>query len=402
MDNTIDYILVKDSFGKIATKPYPKSYPIKLFKNPEYKYNQYLAKKISINGNPAAIFCNSSSYEKLQSLKNLFGGESPEEVNIFNKARMNSNPFERIGNSIFINRAAIKLANIDAIFKISGDTFDFLNQHSNFPLQFCDIAAGPGGFTQYLQYRYPNSKGVGMTLKNELDWDRNAVDTEKFEIDYGPTRDGDLYKNWNYFKEKLRNNYNIQLMTADGGIETEEYEKQEFVSSRILICQAVVATEVVENGTFILKVFDTVTKFSADVIYCLSLCFEQIVLFKPCSSRPANSERYLICYKRKENIKYSDKLLSKACKEFTDESFLESFLGELPDDFKTWLTLSNDDDISSQIFFAERILEKMIDKENKEIKVNLNKALLYWNLPDNNLTYRKGQIFKGGQTNINI
>ncbi|XP_017889217.1 cap-specific mRNA (nucleoside-2'-O-)-methyltransferase 1-like, partial [Ceratina calcarata] len=39
--------------------------------------------------------------------------------------------------------------------------------------------------------------------------------------------------------------------------------------------------------------------FSAGLVYLMYRCFEEVCIFKPNSSRPANSERYLICkYKR--------------------------------------------------------------------------------------------------------
>src|SRR5690349_18695947 len=120
MDRTIEFMQMRDSFGKISTKAYPKSYPIKVFKNPRDAYEEFRAVALGTDESPAAIFCTLEAYEKLQSLKELFGGDTPDEVNAFNKARLDTNPFELIGNSIFINRAAVKLANIDAIFKISG------------------------------------------------------------------------------------------------------------------------------------------------------------------------------------------------------------------------------------------------------------------------------------------
>lgn len=400
MDSTIQHILVKDSFNKIKTNNYPISLPLKVYKNEKNTYNDFKAIKIKLSDTPKHIFCNLEQYNYLQELKSLF--DEKDAVVSFIEARNITNPFETIGNSKFINRAAVKLANIDAIFKISGDVFDFINQRSEYELIFCDIAAGPGGFTQYLQWRYPNSFGVGMTLKGDLDWNTNIIDTRRFEIDYGLTNDGDLYSNWKYFKSKLAKDYNnkIHLMTADGGIETDEYHRQEFVSSRLLACQAVIATEVKQGGNFVLKMFDTVTKFSADVIYCLSLAFEQIVLFKPLSSRPANSERYLVCYNRKKNIAKASELLERACDSFTDDTYLQSFLNELPEDFNKWLKQSNDDDISSQIYFAKRILYCMAGEKYEEIKINPNKALLYWNLPDNTLTYKKGKLYRPDQTNI--
>lgn len=73
-------------------------------------------------------------------------------------ARFRSNPYETIGSVIFLNRAAVKMANIDA-------AFDFMftkptkkeNGESALSkkeiLYFADVCAGPGGFSEYVLYR---------------------------------------------------------------------------------------------------------------------------------------------------------------------------------------------------------------------------------------------------------
>lgn len=45
------------------------------------------------------------------------------------------------------------------------------------------------------------------------------------------------------------------------------------------------------GGHFVCKTFDLFTPFSVGLVYLLYLCFERISLFKPVTSRPANSER---------------------------------------------------------------------------------------------------------------
>jgi len=48
------------------------------------------------------------------------------------------------------------------------------------------------------------------------------------------------------------------------------------------------------GGHFVCKVFDMFTPFSVGLFYLLYRCFERVCLFKPVTSRPANSERYFI------------------------------------------------------------------------------------------------------------
>lgn len=48
------------------------------------------------------------------------------------------------------------------------------------------------------------------------------------------------------------------------------------------------------GGNFVCKVFDMFTPFSVGLFYLLYRCFEEVCLFKPITSRPANSERLLL------------------------------------------------------------------------------------------------------------
>ncbi len=59
----------------------------------------------------------------------------------------------------------------------------------NEPLYFCDICAGPGGFSEYVLWRKKGrSKGFGMTLRGETDFCLDnfvAGAPEYFEPFYG-------------------------------------------------------------------------------------------------------------------------------------------------------------------------------------------------------------------------
>lgn len=49
------------------------------------------------------------------------------------------------------------------------------------------------------------------------------------------------------------------------------------------------------------KIFDLFTPFSVGLVYLLYLCFDRICIHKPVTSRPANSERYIICENARES-----------------------------------------------------------------------------------------------------
>lgn len=91
---------------------------------------------------------------------------------------------------------------------------------------------------------------------------------------------------------------------ADGGFSVEGKENiQEILSKQLYLCQCLMALSIIrEKGHFVCKLFDLFTPFSVGLIYLMYKCFEEIAIVKPNTSRPANSERYLICKWRKPNI----------------------------------------------------------------------------------------------------
>uniref|UniRef100_A0A182TBW3 Cap-specific mRNA (nucleoside-2'-O-)-methyltransferase 1 n=1 Tax=Anopheles maculatus TaxID=74869 RepID=A0A182TBW3_9DIPT len=89
----------------------------------------------------------------------------------------------------------------------------------------------------------------------------------------------------------------VHLMMADGGFSVEGHQnEQEILSKQLYLCQLIVALAIVRpEGHFVMKVFDLFTPFSVGLIYLAYRCFREISICKPNSSRPANSERYLVC-----------------------------------------------------------------------------------------------------------
>ncbi|XP_063825629.1 cap-specific mRNA (nucleoside-2'-O-)-methyltransferase 1 [Ostrinia nubilalis] len=225
-------------------------------------------------------------------------------------ARFRSNPYETIGSVIFLNRAAVKMANIDAVF-------DFMFTKPKNPdgsnaidkkdiLYFADVCAGPGGFSEYVLYRKGwKSKGFGFTLKGPCDFklsDFYAGTPETFDAYYGIKNDGNIFdpENLTSLKDyvlKQTNDKGVHFLMADGGFSVEGQENiQEILSKQLYLCQCLAALMLVRTGGhFVVKLFDVFTMFSVGLIYIMYRCFDQVCLHKPVTSRPANSERYLIC-----------------------------------------------------------------------------------------------------------
>lgn len=239
--------------------------------------------------------------------KNIFDNLSEDELR---RAVTRSNPFETIRKGIFLNRAALKMANMDFAYD-----FMFTNPRyrddspmvrENELLYFADVCAGPGGFSEYVLHRKNwHAKGIGFTLKGDNDFklqDFLAGPSETFEPYYGEKGDGNIFDPINIssltdFVMKVTDNKGVHFMMADGGFSVKGQENiQELLSKQLYLCQFLVALSIVrEEGHFVCKIFDIFSEFSAGLIYLMYKAFHKISIFKPNTSRPANSERYIIC-----------------------------------------------------------------------------------------------------------
>jgi len=122
-------------------------------------------------------------------------------LNQFNKntlliAKSLSNPFE-INKCIFQNRSALKMANIDYLCdKMFTSPKPPLIDETKEILYFCDLCAGPGGFTEYMFFKKKwQAIGYGFTLKAENDFNLDKLPSSSvFNRFYGELGDGDLLR----------------------------------------------------------------------------------------------------------------------------------------------------------------------------------------------------------------
>ncbi|XP_065222418.1 cap-specific mRNA (nucleoside-2'-O-)-methyltransferase 1 [Planococcus citri] len=349
-------------------------------------------------------FCDASVLKQVLICKTAFDKMGPEEKR---RARSRSNPYELIKKGPFLNRAAMKMANMDNVFDyiFTNPVDEYRNpmvgEHQL--LYFADVCAGPGGFSEYVLWRKKwQAKGFGFTLKGDNDFkleDFYAGPCESFEPFYGEAGDGDVYKSVNIrsFKEHVLKHTDyegVHFMMADGGFCVEGNENiQEILSKRIYLCQCLVALSIVrKNGHFVCKLFDVFTPFSVGIIYLMYNCFKKISIHKPNTSRPANSERYIICKWRNDNVDfirdymyYVNELLDQ-CGESNDDDISELVpLAVMKDDvnFYDYIVKSNNCLGKRQINSLAKIVEYSEDETLVEEKQNQLKkdCMDAWEIP---------------------
>lgn len=116
-------------------------------------------------------------------------------------------------------------------------------------------------------------------------------------VTYGKDETGDI-NNWyniDHIGNLAKNKF--FLITADGGFdEGTDFNNKEQLHYNLILSEIYAAINLQNNnGHFILKVFDIFTETSVHLLYLLSLAYEKVYIYKPKTSRPTNSEKYLVC-----------------------------------------------------------------------------------------------------------
>ncbi|EPB79141.1 ribosomal RNA large subunit methyltransferase J [Ancylostoma ceylanicum] len=339
------------------------------------------------------------------------------------EARTRANPYETIGGAFFQNRAAMKVANMDKVFEwlFSAEVEDKLlnknplksdrptnNCDRETPLfYFADVCAGPGGFSEYMLWRkaFYNAKGKDDFKLGKF----TASSAYYFEPYYGKQGDGDVMNPENIdsleeFIMKGTNDVGVDLMMADGGFSVEGQENiQEILSKRLYLCQLLVSLCIVkEGGVFFCKLFDVFTPFSAGLIYLMYVAYDQVTLHKPHTSRPANSERYIICKGLRKN--YSDairdylKRVNRQLDEFKKSNSSQDVSSIVPietmrndEAFCNYLTEHNERLAVRQSTYLQKYLtyaknSSLIDKDQGTLR---DDCLKYWLVPNKTLDRRE-------------
>lgn len=226
----------------------------------------------------------------------------------WDKAKKKTNPYELIHIPHYKNYTNHGIALNNPIsrsyFKLMEmiHNFNIIPMHSD-KIVSVNLAEGPGGFIEAIAEKRnnnPNDKYFGITLKttNKFipSWKRaNEIFKEKnldTDLVYGS-----LYSlnNINAFYDRIGDN-KADIVTGDGGFDySKDFNKQEQMSYRLIFSQIVMCLKIQKiGGCFVCKVFDLNSLVSLKLIYLLCVLYEDVYITKPLTSRPANSEKYLV------------------------------------------------------------------------------------------------------------
>lgn len=251
----------------------------------------------------------------LQKYLNMLKAQIDECEIAWDKYKKYTNPYEFIHTTVPNSRQAIcQHKPLSRSFFKMVEMCHMLNILPELPKEKCKsfhLAEGPGGFIEALLFLRKNTDDLyyGMTLLEEHNqnvpgWRKSKqflAENKNVIIENGNDARGDLMNPQNllhcykYYKGEM------ELITGDGGFDfSVHYLSQEIVSAPLILCQVSFAIAMQKRGgTFIIKMFDTFTKISLDILYLLANVYETVNFVKPHTSRYANSEKYIICKKFK-------------------------------------------------------------------------------------------------------
>lgn len=173
----------------------------------------------------------------------------------------------------------------------------------------------------------------------------------------GIEENGDICSSANIrsFAHTLENDLNpILLYTGDGKIETHDYDEEELLNLRILYGQVFGCLATLDiGGTCIIKAFSTFEAPTISLLYLLQLSFWKLYIFKPYTSRGANSEMYII------GLDYRGIIPSNMKK-------LLNWFDDIEDDVLKKYSLFKEDDIPKT--FIEKIEKMAIDRTERQAK----------------------------------
>lgn len=262
---------------------------------------------------------------KLNSHKNKIDSIYSENPSLWDEIKKFSNEYE----FIYTNNLD-KFKNVSNIFPISRSYFKLWEILHDFKLidfkegdnfTSCHLAEGPGGFIEciyryisnYITSDFTNIRIYGSTLISKdttiPKWKIKKSIQKKFSIDlnYSLEENGDLYdiNQVEMFINKV-GKYSCNLLTADGGFDfSQNYNNQETNFITLFVSEIFIILNLLKDGAnSIIKIYDIYSKNSIKVLFIFSLFFDKFYIIKPLTSRPANSEKYILGYKFKKNSEY--------------------------------------------------------------------------------------------------
>jgi len=326
---------------------------------------------------------NKSSVSILNNFYNKLLNENKNKIdkyydsNLWDKTKKIINPYELV----YITNKKTRYKSVSTFEPLSRSFYKmiemsniFLKDYKNLKekVRTLHLAEGPGGFIEGWRYFRNYNKddtlyGITLISKNiEIpSWKKtNAFlkENPQIKIIYGRDGRGDLYnhQNINYLGTRLGLN-SIPIITGDGGFDfSVSYNQQEVYASKLLFGQILSALKCQKiGGVFILKFFDMNNLLTLDFLFLLQCVYSSINIYKPFTSRVANSERYIICKDFKGiDYYYLNRLISIMViwNSLDDNMTIDRIFNNLPINYYSYINKVNSFIIKQQVEYINKTI----------------------------------------------
>ena len=304
-----------------------------------------------------------------------------------------SNPYELINKYIKSKNLNLGIARYIPISRAYYKFWEILLEYklinnSSQRLVYGALAEGPGGFIEAFSfYRrkyggYSNDTINCITLKSSSNdipnWE--IIRGCKYNISWGQDGTGNLYKVENIIHYSKQFKHKADLVSADGGFDfSDNYYNVEINAQRLIFCEIVTGLMILKiGGHMVIKMFDSFNKSSVDILYILNVYFGELYIVKPCTSRPANNEKYVVCkyFKGISDTQTEDLLnIVQLMGRNTESDHIERFISnKIPKDFINVVNAYNIQSMKSQIYY---ILKSLLYMETKLTNQDINDIIKY-------------------------
>jgi 23S rRNA U2552 (ribose-2'-O)-methylase RlmE/FtsJ len=336
---------------------------------------------------------NKSTYGLLTRVKNKID-EKPYN-RVWDNYKKHSNDYELVHISLnktkINNSVAFYIPLSRSYFKMweMFHDFDILSTGSE-QITTAHLAEGPGGFVEAcVKYREKYSNATthddvnAITLRSDKKeipgWKKSNIFLKKYpriNISFGVDGTGNLYNANNilHFVNDV-GMHSCELVTADGGFDFSiDFNKQEESAYRLIFCEIVSALLLQkEGGSFVCKFFDTYSKSTVKLLYLLNCCYDKVIITKPITSRPANSERYIVAkgyhqVTRLYLIKLLDVIDNWEIMEFNGP-IVDIFSDNIPPDYVNTIEHYNEEFAKNQMKSIMKTLQLIKTKQTQRKKL---------------------------------
>lgn len=283
------------------------------------KYKLQLRKEVQIEGMRYSLLCTPYQHALLQ-VKNQINVVQP--INVWDEFKKITNPCEfvflslqrrmsfSVADHIPLSRSYFKMLEIWDSCNLEEDMRQIVEAGGTFTT--AHAAEGPGGFIEATLQRssecdFSVKQATAITLrstdKSIPGWRKTGAFLHSHPevlITYGEDGTGDLLKVSNihaYVEMATRKSpEGVALFTADGGFDfSADFNNQEESMFHLLIAELYAGLKVLrKGGVLVVKIFDSILQPTVDILFLVSRFFRTWTVFKPQTSRSANSERYLV------------------------------------------------------------------------------------------------------------